>query len=94
MRLLTSLSTALTNALEINHFLFQMFCTVYLNYIEPFIGVARNFDWGGPQIAMTSSEILERETFVGQRYRRMEDQKPWSCLPKLKGENVKIGRRV
>ena len=45
---------------------------------------------------------------MGQRYRRMEDQKPWPGLeihqdfakgrgglkPKLKSENVGIGRRL
>ena len=30
--------------------------------------------------AMKSSEIFERGIFVGQRYRRMEDQKPWPGL--------------
>ena len=61
------------------------------------IGVARIFDWGGAHHklhAMTSSEIFERITFVGQRYRRMENQKPWSGLPKLKSESFNIGRRV
>ena len=29
---------------------------------------------------MKSSEISERGIFVGQRYRRMEDQKPWPGL--------------
>ena len=38
---------ALINALKINHFLFQMFCIVYVNYIEPLLGVARIFDWVG-----------------------------------------------
>ena len=44
------------------------------------IGNARIFDWRGANHkshAMTSSEIFERNFFVGQRYRRMEDQKPW-----------------
>ena len=41
------------------------------------IGVARIFDWEGNQKshAMKLSEIFERGIFVGQRYRRMEDQK-------------------
>ena len=41
-------------------------------------GVARIFDWGGPNHkshAMTSSEFSKKELFVGQRYRRMEDLK-------------------
>ena len=34
-----------------------------------------------PQInAMTSSKIFERGFFVGQKYPRMEDQKPWPGL--------------
>ena len=44
------------------------------------LGVARIFDWGGPNHkshAMTSSETLKKEFFEGERYRRMEDQKPW-----------------
>ena len=59
---------------------------------SPGIGVARIFDWGGGgggakqnSHAMKSSEIFERGIFVGQRYRRMEDQKPWPVLA-LKGE--------
>ena len=51
--------------------------------------------------AMKSSEIFERRIFVGQRYRRMEDQKPWPGLalnrefskgrglkPKVTSENI------
>ena len=51
--------------------------------------------------AMKSSEIFERGIFVGQRYRRMEDQKPWPGLalirefskgrglkPKVTNENI------
>ena len=51
--------------------------------------------------AMKSSEIFDRGIFVGQRYRRMEDQKPWPSLalnreffkgkglkPKVTNENV------
>ena len=34
------------------------------------------------------------ELFVGQTYRRIDDQKPRPSLPKLKSENVYIGRRV
>ena len=30
--------------------------------------------------AMKSSEIFERGIFAGQRYRKMEDQKPWPGL--------------
>ena len=44
------------------------------------IGVARIFDWGGPNRkshAMTSSETLKEEFLWKQRYRRMEDEKPW-----------------
>ena len=44
-------------------------------------GVARIFNWeGGPNHkshAMTPSETSKKEFFVGLRYRRMEDQKPW-----------------
>ena len=29
---------------------------------------------------MTSSEISKEEIFMGQRYRKMEDQKPWPGL--------------
>ena len=42
------------------------------------IGVARILIGGGPNHkshAMTSSEIFKKGTFVGQRYRRMEDLK-------------------
>ena len=51
----------------------------------PCIGVARIFDYGRgganqKSHAMKSSEIFERGIFVGQRYRRMEDQKPWPGL--------------
>ena len=46
---------------------------------------------GKPQITC-NDEIFERGTFVGQRYRRMEDQKSWPGLPKIKSKNVKIGR--
>ena len=51
--------------------------------------------------AMKSSEIFEKGLFVGQRYRRMEDQKPWPGLalnrefskgsghkPKVTNENI------
>ena len=44
---------------------------------------ARIFDWGGANQkshAMKSSENFERGIFIGQRYRRMEDQKPWPGL--------------
>ena len=70
----------------------------------PCIGVAKIFDWGvsnQKSHAMTSSEIFERGTFCGQRYRRMEDQKPWPGLalnqessngralkPKVKNKNI------
>ena len=56
---------------------------------------------------MTSSEIFEREIFVGQRYCRMYDQKPWPGLalneefskgraskPRAKNKNMQLGRRV
>ena len=46
----------------------------------PIIGEARIFDWRGPNhksYAMTSSETLKEDFVVGQRYHRMEDQKPW-----------------
>ena len=45
------------------------------------IGVAKIFDWGGPNHkshAMTSSETSKAEFLWGQRYHRMEDQKPWA----------------
>ena len=50
---------------------------------------------------MKSSKIFERGIFVGERYRRMEDQKPWPGLalnrefskgrglkPKVTNENI------
>ena len=40
---------------------------------------SQDFDWGGPNHkshAMTSSGTLKEEFLWGQRYRRMEDQKP------------------
>ena len=43
------------------------------------IGLARIFHWRGANYklhAMTLSEIFERGTFVGQKYCRLEDQKP------------------
>ena len=43
------------------------------------IGVARIFDWRGPNYksyAMTWSEIFKKEIFYGAKYRKMEDQKP------------------
>ena len=71
----------------------------------PSIGVARIFDLGEganqKSHAMKSSEIFGRGIFVGQRYRRMEDQKPWPGLvlhrefskgrglkPKVTSENI------
>ena len=52
-------------------------------------------------IAQYSTEIFEKGIFVGQRYRRMEDQKPWPGLainrefskgrglkPKVTNENI------
>ena len=47
------------------------------------IGAARIFNWRGTNHkshAMTPSEVFVRGTFVGQRYRRMDDQKHWPCL--------------
>ena len=45
-----------------------------------YVGVAKIFDWGGrPNCklhVMTSSNFRKEEIFAGQRYRRMEDQKP------------------
>ena len=73
---------------------------------HPCIGVARIFDWGGggpnqKLHAMKLSEIFERGIFVGQRYRRIKDQKPWPGLalnrefskgrglkPKVTNENI------
>ena len=66
---------------------------------------SQDFDWGGganqKSHAMKSSEIFEKGIFVGQRYRRMEDQKPWPGLalnrefskgkglkPKVTNENI------
>ena len=37
---------------------------------------------------MTSSEIFKKETVMGQRYRRIEDQKQWLCLA-LKQDLIK-----
>ena len=52
------------------------------------IGVATIFDWGGPNYkshAMTSSVTSKEKFFVKQRYRRMEDQKPWPGVGTLLG---------
>ena len=59
------------------------------------IGVARIFDWGGggggtKSQVMTSSEIFEKGTFVGQRYCRLEDQKPWPVF--ARNQDFAIGR--
>ena len=35
--------------------------------------------------AMTPSKIFKRGTFFGERYRRMEDQKPWPGLALKQG---------
>ena len=81
-----------TSTVEPQHAVIFCFYVVKLN-----IDVTRIFDWEGPNHklhAMTLSEIFERGYFVGQRYRRIEDQKSLSGLPKLKSENIKIGRRV
>ena len=43
------------------------------------IGVERNFDWGvqtANYMQWGHQKFLNKEIFVGQRYRRMEDQKP------------------
>ena len=50
------------------------------NKADGLIGVAKIFDWGGPNhksLAMTPSKTSKEEFRVWQRYRRMEDQKPW-----------------
>ena len=46
------------------------------------IGIVRIFDWGAkPQIALGRHyKFSKDELFVGQRYRRMEDQKRWLVL--------------
>ena len=70
----------------------------------PYIGVARIFVWGGPtknHMQGRHQEFLKEELFVGQRYRTMEDQKPWPSLalyqefskarrlkPELKNDNI------
>ena len=46
---------------------------------------------------MKSSEIFERGNFVGQRYRRMEDQKPWpgtESFLKEEGLNQKLQMKI
>ena len=51
---------------------FFIFCTIV---------VARVFDWGGGANyklrAMTNHKFSKEELFAGQRYRIMEDLKPW-----------------
>ena len=66
----------------------------FLENIVP-IGVARIFDWGGANqksSAMTSSQIFEKGSFFGQRYCRMEDQKPGLTLNQnfAKGRELKL----
>ena len=75
------------------------------------IFVTRILYWRGAQTAnhmqCRHQKFSKEELFVGQRYRRMEDQKPWLVLalnqdfakrrvlkPSQKSENVQIGRRV
>ena len=51
--------------------------------ISPVIGVARIFDWGWPKPQITCNDVIRnfrKKLFVEQRYRRIEDQKPWSGL--------------
>ena len=72
---------------------------------SPVLRRGQDFNWGGganqKSHAMKSSEIFERGMFVGQRYRRMEDPKPWPGLalnrefskgrglkPKVTNENI------
>ena len=47
------------------------------------VGVARIFDWGGKP-PITCNDVIrnfqKKELFMGQRYRRMEDHKPWPGL--------------
>ena len=43
-----------------------------------FVGVPRIFDWGRPKPQITCNDVIKifkRGSFVGQRYRRMEDLK-------------------
>ena len=40
---------------------------------------------------MTSSEIFERGTFVGQRYYGLEDQKPWTVFGTYANQNFAKG---
>ena len=55
----------------------------YMRYRQ-IIGVARIFDWGGTKPQTTCNDVIrnfrKKELFVGQRYRRMEDLKPWSVV--------------
>ena len=47
------------------------------------IGVARIFDWGGVKPKITYNGIIrnfQEELFVGQKYPRMENQRPWPGL--------------
>ena len=48
------------------------------------IGVARVFDWGGGQttnyMQQRHQKFSKDELFVGQRYRKMEDLKPWRVV--------------
>ena len=81
-----------------------------------YISVAKIFDWGGGAKSQITCNVghksrprnfRKEKFFVGQRYRRIEDKKPWpglalkqdfakekSLTQKLKSENVWIGRRV
>ena len=48
------------------------------------MGVARVFDWGAPKPQITCNDVIrnfEKGIFRGgQKYRRMEDQKPWPSV--------------
>ena len=50
-------------------------------------GLARIFDWGGGKLQITCNDLIgnfRQRNFMGQRYRRMEDQKPWPSLARNK----------
>ena len=64
------------------------------------ISVARIFDWGGPEPQINHHKFpKEPFFFIGERYRRMKDQKPWSGLAlsrillKKKGLNEKLNSK-
>ena len=57
-------------------------------------GVARIFDWGGANHqshAMALSQTSKEEFFMGQRYRRIEDQKTWPRIDTQLGTSSRRG---